>query len=279
LKNITSINSKRFSLKNSKPYDSFIWLGKNFIQLAVTNTEHSKVEVVKTFEKENGQINKTEAISVFNDSLVSKASRCFIGIESAEFTLIPNALFDEKNKEDYLKTIYTIDADKKVRAQKVIPIKATSVFSIKTGTETLLTSSLNKSTILHAPSALLVAYQQLIPPNKRYISFVRLQENEMLLSIFDTKKLLLHTTFTIESFDDSLYYYLNALNQLGIDRNKMSANLLGNHKDLEILLEKLLSNIESCKLINRLPTLQYDDAVFSQPTHHFFNLFSLMLCA
>ena len=266
-------------MKNTKPYDVFIWLGKNFIQLAVTNTEHSKVEVVKTFEKEDGQINKTEAVSVFNDSLVSKATHSFIGIESNEFTLIPNSLFEEKSKKDYLDTIYSIDADKKVRTQNIIPIKATSIFSIKTGTEILLTSSLNQSKILHAPSALLVAYQQLIPPNKRFISFIRLQENEMLLSIFDTKKLLLHTAFPVETIDDALYYYLNALEQLGIDRKKISASLLGNHPDLETLLQKLISNVESCKLVNRLPTLQYDDEVFSQPTHHFFNLFSLMLCA
>jgi hypothetical protein len=279
LENITSINTNRFLLKNSDAYDAFIWLGKDYLQLAITDTEHNKIEAIKTFEKNDGNITQQEAQDLFRGELLKKARHCYIGLESKKFTLIPESLFSEKNLSDYLRPLFKLDPLDNVASQKIIPVNGYGVFTLKQGTESLLQRELKNVSILHAPSSLLIAYQQLVPPNKKNMSFVRLHKNEILVTVFQDKKLLLHTNFDIEKLDDAVYHYLNTLEQLSLDKKSVSLNILGNHSEIDNFNNIMTVNVEGSKFVNRLPTLQYDDAVFSHPTHHFFNLFALVLCA
>jgi len=279
LKNITSINTNRFVLKNTAPYHVFIWLGKNFIQLAVSNKEQAKIEALKTYHKEKGNITKREALEVFEQQIVKNAKHCYVGLESKKFTLVPTELFSSENKSDYLKSIYDIAKEETFSSQKITPVKAHSIFTLKKGTASLLEKEFKNCTILHAPSTLLIAYQQLVPPNKKNVSFARLQQNEILVTVFQKKKLLLHTSFPIENLEDALFQYFNAIKELGIDKKSISLNTLGNHAEMDRFNSIVGKNVENCKYVNRLPILQYNDEVFSHPTHHFFNLFSLVLCA
>lgn len=278
MKNITSINTESFAAKKNIAYDAFIWLGKNFIQIAAASNDLSKVEAVKTFIKENGNITKSDAESVFKEKIIQNAKRNFIGLESKKYTYIPADLFNEDLKNDYLNSLYQIENTEAVDIQEIKAVKAYSAYTIKRGTQQLLNNTLNNLNVFHAPSALLIAYQQLLPPNKQYMSFVRLQQDEMLLTVFDNKKLLLHKTYNIDSIDDAVYYYFFVLQQLGIQSKKMYLNILGSHTGIEKFLDVCKPNVELAKFTNRLPTLQYNEAVFNYPTHDFFNLFALMLC-
>lgn len=279
MKNTASINSTKFFLKNTDPFYSFIWLGKNFIEIAVTDTECKKVEVIKSFEKATGNVTGGEALEIFKLQEVKDASRVFVGLESDKFTLVPNTFFDPQSLAEYLKPLFDIETTETIATQKLVPIDCHSVFSLKKGTHKLLDDALDDLSILHAPSALLIAYQQLLPPNKEFYSFLRVNENAVVVSIFKNKQLQLHQSYEIESTADALYYYLNALQTLGFNKTKTTATLLGKNKDLEQLKVELSGNIESVKYGNRLPTLQYTEEIFSQPAHKFFNLFALILCA
>ncbi len=279
MKNITSINTKRFALKNNVPYNAFIWLGKNFIQLAISKTENAKVEALQTYRKEKGNITKDEALEVFGLEIIKKAAHCYIGLESRKFTLIPIELYAQDQTETLLSKIYPIEAAETVASQKITPIKGNSIFTLKRGTKNLIENELKDHTIFHAPSSLLIAYQQLVPPNINIVSFARIQEDEILISVFQNKQLQLHTSFDIENIDDAIYAYFNSLEQLGLQKKNVTLNILGNHSQIDKFNALASANVASCKLVNRLPTLQYNEEIFNHPTHHFFNLFTLLLCA
>lgn len=278
MKKLVSINITQFLSSNSHPFDCYIWLGKNYLQLAITNKEHTKIEALESYRKDTGNITKSEALSIFNSQAVSNSEVVFVGLESKKSTLIPNTLFDKKNTIQFLNALFLVNSEETVAHQLIKPIDCQSVFTLKKGTADLLTSELPQSNVLHAPSALLIAYQQMITPNKEFISFVRLQEDEIYISIFKNKKLQLHQAYLIENLDDAYYYYLEALRQLDIARNKMTLSIFGNHKLIAKFEAVLSKNIEMVKYLNRLPTLQYTDEIFSHPAHHFFNLFALLLC-
>lgn len=279
MKKIASINSTLFFLHNKEPFDTFIWLGKNFIQLAVCYKEHAKIEVLESYKTERGNVTRTDALDIFNTRIVKDASTVYVGLESRKNTLIPDALFQREMADNYLKELFTLEKEEVVSAQKIKPLACQSIYTIKKGTQKLLEDKIKNTVVFHAPSTLLIAYQQMIPPNKKLTSFVRLQDNEILISLFKDKKLQLHQTYDIHNLDDANYYYLNALDQLGLERKKMTLSIFGNHEQIEDFKITMEANLGLVKLINRLPTLQYTDEMFSHPAHHFFNLFSLVLCA
>lgn len=279
MKKIASINSTLFFLQNKEPFDTFIWLGKNFIQLAVSYKEHTKIEVLESYRSSVGNITRKDALEVFNTPIVKDAARVYVGLESRKNALIPASLFNKEMTVNYLKELFTIEKEEVVSSQKVKPLNCQSIYTIKEGTQKLLQNEIKQAEVYHAPSALLIAYQQMIHPNKKLTSFVRLQENEILISIFKDKKLQLHQAYDIQNLEDAYYYYLNAVDQLSLNRKEMTLSVFGNHEQIEDFKITMEANVGLVKLINRLPTLQYTDEMFSHPAHHFFNLFSLVLCA
>lgn len=279
MKKIASINSTLFFLQNKELFDTFIWLGKNFIQLAVCYKEHAKIEVLESYKTERGNVTRTDALDVFNKRIVKDATTVYVGLESRKNTLIPDSLFQKEMAANYLKELFNLEKEEVVSTQKIKPLDCQSIYTIKEGTQKLLEDKIKKAVVFHAPSTLLIAYQQMIPPNKKLTSFVRLQDNEILISLFKDKKLQLHQAYDIQNLEDANYYYLNAVDQLGLKRKKMTLSVFGNHEQIEDFKITMEANLGLVKLINRLPTLQYTDEMFSHPAHHFFNLFSLVLCA
>lgn len=279
MKKTTSINSTLFFIQNKNPFDTFIWLGKNYIQLAITDAEHTKIEVLESFKKEEGNITRSEAIEILKGRLVQGATQVYVGFESKKNTLIPTPLFDKNKLALYLKQLYTIENEEVIVSQKISSLNCHSIYTLKKGTQKLLLDEVPSAQFFHATSALLLAYQQMIRPNKKLNSFIRLQENEILITVFKENNLMLHQIYDIESMEDGYYYYLNVLKQLEMPREKMLLSLFGDHPQIEDFKRTLDANVDMVKLINRLPTLKYTDEVFSHPAHHFFNLFSLVLCA
>ncbi len=279
MRNIVSINTSKFFIKNNNPFDTFIWLGKNYLQIAITDKDHNKVEALESYLKDKGNLTRNEALEIFQGDLVKKAERLFVGLESKKHTLIPSTFYSPDKKASYLQELFLVEQEEVIASQTVKPIECQSVFTIKKGTKDLISSELDEAQIFHAPSALLIAYQQMVPPNKEYISFVRLQQDEIFVTIFRNKHLQLHQSYSIENLDDAYYYYLNALDQLSIPRTQMTLSIFGTHSHIEDFKNILAVNLEAVKYLNRLPTLQYTDEVFSHPAHHFFNLFALLLCA
>jgi hypothetical protein len=161
----------------------------------------------------------------------------------------------------------------------MVPNDCEVIYSLKRGTKKLIEQELDNVELFSADATLLIAYQQLLPPNKELQSFIRLMDNDILITIYKNKKLQLHQLYEIKNLDDALYFYLNALVTLGLNQKEIFASILGNHKDLEEYKSLLSRNIASVKFANRLPTLQYADEIFSYPSHSFFNLFALVLCA
>ncbi len=266
-------------MQNDKPYDAFVWLGKNFVELAVTNLEHSKVEAIKIYGKETGNITRNEALDVFALREIAKAQQVFVGLESDKFTLLPNELFDSAENRNYLSTLFQLTNNEICASQKVVPNNCHSIFSLKKGTDELIKKNLKTTTILHAPTSLLIAYQQMLPPVKKLVGFVRLNEKEIFITIYADKKLQLHQSYEIENIEDALYYYMNAHNVLGLDIKNSITSIHGSHHDIDTFKNILSQNILTAKYVARLPTLQYADETFNQPAHSFFNLFALILCA
>lgn len=280
LKSTASINTSQFFQNNTSRYKTFVWFGKKFIEIAVTDFDCKKIEVVQSFIKTNGNITHIEALKVFQMPAVKGAAEIFVGLESNKSTLVPAAFFEENQLNTYLKSIFHLEPSEAATQQKLSPIDSYSVFTIKKGTQKLLEDTMKDVTILHAPSSLLLAYQKFLPTtSSEFSTFIRCNRNDVTISLYKDKQLQLHQSYDIDQIEDALYYYLHALQVYNFNKAKTEATIFGHHSDIEKLKTLLTGNIESVKYSNRLPNFQYTEEISNEPTHQFFNLFALVLCA
>lgn len=279
MKKILAINTASFFAKNTAPFNAFIWLGKDFIQLAISNESKTHIQALETYKKETGNITGNEALEVFQNRLVKEASNIYVGLESKKFTLVPETLYTEEQGTQFIKTCYPIEADELVNSQNINSLGLQSIYTLKRGTEKLLNTELKNATIQHSATALLNAYAKQIQSNDKYVSFVRLQQDEILITIFKEKKLQLHKCYDIDNLEDACYQYLDVLKQLDIPQKQMALSISGSHSNIDFYKRLMNSNLKSATFTNSISEVTFSAELQQHTLYKHLNLFALLLCA
>ncbi len=279
MKKILSIQDTEFQLLDKQAFHTFIWLGKTFIEIAVSSVAHDNVLLLATYEKTSGNLNRKDVQDILDTVEIQKAEKVYIGLESNKFTLVPNDFFSPKDTLIYLQAIFELTDDEMCYAQNILPNNLQVVYSLRKGTNNMFLSLLKDSHFFHAPSCLLIAYQHFLPPNKEDRCFVRLNNDNILISFYEKGQLKLHNTFTVDKLDDAVFHTFNVLNECNVKDYQVKTFIHGKHHQLERFKTLLSRNIVNATYLNRLQSLQYTEGILSQPTHSFFNLFAMVLCA
>lgn len=274
-----SINSNVFLLKNDAAYLVTILLGKNILQIAVTDEEKKSVETLQEYFTSDKNLTKAQVQEILNTELIRSAKSVTIGLDSTKSVLVPDELYDSKSKASYIKPLFELEKREVYAQHEIIAVEATSVFSIKDTTFRLLQSVLPKASFKHSKTALIKAYSQQIMGNRTFSAFINSGEEKCWLTIFKGAKLLLHNEYEVESDLDVFYYAFNAIKQFGISRNQIGFQLSGEEESYESLIKLFKDQKIDARMINRIPSLGYADQIYRQPSHRFYNLFALVLCA
>lgn len=138
---------------------------------------------------------------------------------SARFTLIPDALYDEKKKEDVLSFLFTQEETRCV-TNVLKEEQARLVFGMDNEVYEFCTRSFIHPQFIHPVTPLLVWWKEhsrTSLPRKMYVSFY-----EKLVGIicYDQGNLLFVNSFPVEHPEDALYYILYVWKQVGLDQEK-----------------------------------------------------------
>jgi hypothetical protein len=271
------LNNKTALLKNNEPYKVHILLGKKFISLATTDKKNKNITILKHFENELNNINKSEVEKILSDDLIKNAVEVNIGMDTTKHTLIPSSLFDEKEKESYLTTQFSIDSSEVVLHHK-ISNDITSLFAIKQSSFLFLNSMLNNVHFYHAASTLIKSYPLYLLKDNKYNIFISTREDFSTITIFDDNNLIYHHIYEINSSQDTLYYVFNYLETSGIDFSNCVIQYHGKTK-LNTELQNLFQPyFRIVKPISRIKQFNYMEELYAQPSNYFFNLLSIISC-
>ncbi len=283
LKNkITQANSfidEAFDEKKTSNYHLIIQIGIDSVWLAIHELSKNKYIAFENYTFHN--VYAFDAISDLLDVLIKesrllpqKYNSVTCVVVNNLSTIIPNPLFENQQKELYLKFNATLHGDEQVLVDDIKNLDAKNVFALPFSLKNKL-EALYKNINYHHFSSVLI--DGLLIQNKNQTSkklFVHIQPSHFEAIVIEGKNLLFYNTFNHQTAEDFIYYLLFVCEQLLLNPENIEVVLLGEvekSSDIYSITQKYIRNLKFAE--------RSDDADFSYqlqtlPKHFYFTLFN-----
>jgi len=224
-----------------------------------------KEETTSTFLK--GIFSNNEWLNLNFDSFsVSTVGRLY--------TLVPNALFAEKEMAAYGHLALAESNTSHLRH-----ISGKSDFSIIFSNQNEAVPFLKEKipTAKFFPHSL-VLLDSLIPNSNEELIAVNIHDDLFDLAVIRERKLIFSNTFQYRSKEDYLYFLLFALEQLKINAENLSLTIYGKMEKASQLSELTAKYVKETRFGKLPDKFRYSYKFKEIPEHYFFNLLSQFLC-
>lgn len=260
----------------------FIEIAFNRISFAILNNQSQTYKAFESYSlAEDNDMNDTiqtidkichQSKLIKNDFLSTNILYC--GYKS---TLVPNALFDIKTPELYLKYIYNVDKDENIYYDNLTITNAVNVYTIKNLLNSKIKSLFPFAKISHSYTSLIenLLYQFNNTNENKLVLHVQ-QKNMQIINIHNNQ-LLFFNTFKYKTKEDLIYYLLFAMQQLHLSPETQELLILGEIDKNSSLTEIIYRYIKN-PIFGEKSNMYKFDVVFDEiPPHHYYNLLNFHL--
>lgn len=197
-----------------------------------------------------------------------------------QYTLVPLALFDEKQASAYLQFTQELQAGSVICYDNLKNLQAENVYAIPT----IIRETIHqKFPGHHLDHYITVLAESLLVENKTTGNnprvFVNVNSGFFDLLIINEGKLLLCNTFEYKCAEDFLYYLLFAFEQAGINPEKTGIILMGEILKNSSIYESLHKYICEVNFATRSKAWNYSHVLDELPGHFFYTLLNILTCA
>lgn len=203
-----------------------------------------------------------------------------ISYECDYSTLIPDEIYDENHKDDYLKFLNQDTDEKVIIANCIDELKLYSVFAIPECIYAALQNNFSNYKIIHSSNS----FFQCIYFNFSRIEnfnnkiFVDVESHSFEIVTFRNDKLLFNNSFQFKTKEDFLYFLLFVLKQLNIDPLKIQLILSGKitpNSSVFNLLTKYFANVT---FIENQSYFTFSEVLANIPHQQYFKLLNQIKC-
>ena len=181
---------------------------------------------------------KTEFLSDFLDKILvdknlydKRIDDVTVHFDNELFSFVPNELFDENNKKEYLKYITEIKKDDFISHDSINELDIKNVFLPYVNINNLLINKFKEINYFHYNSTLL---KKLVNENSNYEEkeklFCIVSYTKFKVVMFKKNRLVFFNCFNYENSTDILYFLLSVCQNIDLNLNKISLNLILNYK-------------------------------------------------
>ena len=273
-----SLDNNIHIIQNDIELACSILLGKNYLTYCISDVAYKTVFHLKHFYFENKVVGKNDFDEILADENIKKSSRINIAIDSFKSVLIPNELLDESKYPTYFTLLHEI-VKEEIILKQTFNSSIHDLFAVKKSTIQFLESRLKNVHFYNASACLLNNYPDFIVSENQHSIFISLKDENIVLTIYQKTSLILHQIYAYTDALDIVYYVINACKQLNINLETSGIQLHGEVNQIENISSALKRYFPVVRFTTRIKEIQYPDALYSQPTHNFFNLFSILKCA
>ncbi len=209
----------------------------------------------------------------------SNYQKVVIGIIEPLFTLVPTSLFSSQAALSYLKLNHEIIDEEQLSIQEnaIESLNSTLVFAFPKRIHQLLTQQFAGFQLLHYCSPLLeLSGLELSPQNESFKLHIQYDHFEVIY--LKAGKLVFFNRFNYQTVEDFIYYLLYVVEQLQLDREKISVEVFGEFEKQSAIFEMLHKYIRNINVRERNPEMNYSTVLSALPKHYYFNLFNQYLC-
>ena len=270
------IQTDNFNIGLSSSYHLSIQLGVSHFSYCILNTTTFKYDYVKKYplsSKDNTAIEIAEIIN--NDSILkadfSSQSIAFINFPS---TLVPNSLYKKEEAENLLG--FNTKIIGKVLIDNIVSQKAHLIYSVPENILTIISEFFPKARYKAQETILIQQYNKSNTEKDRV--YLYLNEKKVLITIFNSDKLIFNNSFIYINKEDLLYYILFTFQQLKISPESIDVTVYGAIEYSDEYFSLIYEYIRNIKLGKRPHQFTFPTEFNHLASHKYFSLFSQILC-
>ena len=274
-----------FNKKLSSAYQLSILVGMDSLVYFVFDATSNNALLLRTISYANRpgesfDINKEIQAIFSREELFSYLfRRVRVALPVGPSVLVPNRLYNENEKETYLRELTAPNGDNGViRNDEISEASAHLVYFIDPELVKTLKKQFPTVHVLNPATPFILGSRQMIEDGNEHSLFVHFAKKEIYLALFEKRNLLFYNSFPYASGGDVLYFTLLALDQFSLDPAKTPLSLSGQIlEDAEIfrMLSRYLGNL---KFISEPSFLKFGRRFNEVQPYFFFDLYSLALC-
>ena len=222
-------------------------IGNHFMSFITKDiTSNSVFHTRKNFEKILETESLTSTIKLFfeeNDLNPDIVANVKLFLENDLFTLVPDELFDEKEKKTYLKYIAKVKNTDFISNDNIEELKIKNVYIPYININNFLVDIFKNIDYYHFNSILIKKIFH-IKNDKSFFAYV--DNNKVKIIIFNKDELIFFNSHEIKSETDVIYFLLLSIREKGLEVKETQINFILDKKN-ELLLEiadKFFDNIE-----------------------------------
>ena len=250
---IIAIKDRRFSIYQINKYYLLISIGNTQLKISCFDPVENRCLLMEVYQiKSSNSLEYLSALKeLFQDhsfiavSIWKKVCICF---ENQQYTLVPTSLFQEKNKEDYLKLAVSEIAQQTVKSCMHMNLGVTVVFAVDLNIVNWLQTGYKSENcvIIHQASSLIAGVTSYLQAKKLTVEskvFVWIETNYIHITVLKNSQLLYYNRFFYTSSDELLQYILIVMSSLKLNPNLQEVILTGNITKSSLAYKKVCNYI------------------------------------
>lgn len=255
----------------TEQYHLSIQLGLNGFSFCIR-----KDNVILALESYHHALSKLEGIIKNHEWLNKDYASTNINITSNKHTLIPTAIYDATEQQNYLQFNHHRSEKQQAVSDRLKQLDAYQVYGISVPEQELINTFFPKATIRHYGSTLIDSILQQKSNTPQL--YVHIQEKSMDVLVCNEKGLQLFNTFKHQSAEDFIYYTLFVCEQLDLNPDEIDCCFLGEIDKPSGIYDLAYKYIRNIRFIKRNENVQLSPVINQVPEHFYYPLLHQHLC-
>jgi hypothetical protein len=199
-------------------------------------------------------------------------------IGNSRFTLIPEALYIENEKESYFNFLHEQETGESVLSDRISHLGIYTVYSIPATCREYINKLFPKVTLCHISSVLISNIWMSAKNMTGCKVFLNLREEQFDLLAFEGNQLKYSNAFRFHTAEDIAYYVIFVFEQLNLNPEEVHLALLGNIDKFSPVFELLFRYIRDIEFVRRTDGFNYSYLFNEIPGHYYYTLLNPFPC-
>jgi len=261
-----------FDAKDSLKYDLTFEMGDKTFGYSILDVEKNKFIALGYFRNHLADV-------VHSYSWLSGQFHTVKGIiANSRFTLIPEALFLENEKESYFSFLHEREAGETVFSDRLGHLGIYTVYSIPGHFGKEIERFFPKLTLCHIFSVLIGNIWMKVKNIAGRKVFLNLREGQFDLLVFEGKQLKYCNAFHFHTPEDIAYYVIFVFEQLNLNPEEISLALFGNVDKFSPVFDLLFRYIRNIEFLDRNEGFSYSYLFNDVPGQFYYTLLNPSSC-
>jgi len=272
LHSILNKTDESFDTKDLRKYDLTFEMGEKTFGYSILDVEKNKFIALGYFR--NHLENVADSFSWLGGQFHNVKG--IIG--NSRFTLIPEALFVENEKESYFNFLHEKEPGETVFSDRLGHLEIYTVYGIPGHIRKEIDKVFPNVTLCHISSVLIGNIWMNVKNIAGRKVFLNLREGQFDLLVFEGKQLKYCNAFHFSTPEDIVYYVIFVFEQLNLNPEEISLALSGNVDRFSPVFDLLFRYIRNIEFLSRNEGFNYSYLFNDVPGHFYFTLLNPSSC-